>query len=280
MLAHPSRPVDQNHATYDGKQLRRASDGVVLGRNDGRRVLVTHVVVCPGVTAVHSSAFSLCTALSSVSFPEGLITIQKAAFFGCTALTSVSFPEGLTEIGNCAFYGCTSLFSVSFPEGITEIRWWAFFGCTSLFSVSFPEGLTTIGRHAFTGCVSLSSIFLPSGLTSAIGDSAFDGCTLLSLRSRTSGHHSVVSYLRFISSRANRRYAVLAALKRLRDELYARQAKRARRAAVDGAVMDEEDEEVMEEEVLGEQADFVLRGTLAFDIIHSDDLWRHILEFV
>ena len=36
-----------------------------------------------------------------------------------------------------------------------------------------------------------------------------------------------------------------------------------------------EDEEVVEEEQAG-----VLRGELAFDIIHSDDLWRHILEFV
>ena len=67
MLAHPSRPVDPNHATYDGKQLRRASDGVVLGKNDGRRVLVTHIAVFPGVTAIHPSAFSLCTSLSSVS---------------------------------------------------------------------------------------------------------------------------------------------------------------------------------------------------------------------
>ena len=39
---------------------------------------------------------------------------------------------------------------------------------------------------------------------------------------------------------------------------------------------DEDDDE--EEEVLEEHAG-VLRGVLAFDIIHSDDLWRHILEF-
>ena len=34
MLAHPSRPVDPNHAEYGGEQLRRASDCVVLDFGD------------------------------------------------------------------------------------------------------------------------------------------------------------------------------------------------------------------------------------------------------
>ena len=40
--------------------------------------------------------------------------------------------------------------------------------------------------------------------------------------------------------------------------------------------MEEEEEEVMEEQGAGG----VLRGVLGFEMIHSDDLWRHILEFV
>ena len=60
----------------------------------------------------------------------------------------------------------------------------------------------------------------------------------------------------------------------LRTELYERQRKRARRVAEEVDGVDEE-----EEEELKEQAG-VLNGALAFDIIHSDDLWRHILEFV
>ena len=40
---------------------------------------------------------------------------------------------------------------------------------------------------------------------------------------------------------------------------------------------EEQDEEEQEEE---EEQTGVLRGELAFNIIHSDDLWRHILEFV
>ena len=101
---------------------------------------------------------------------------------------------------------------------------------------------------------------------------AFHDCTILEKRSRAAGHPSVEAYPRFLSSRANRRYAVLTSLARFCDELYARLARRARHQADDYAVVEEE------EVVLEDQAG-VFNGALAFDIVHSDDLWRHILEF-
>ena len=135
---------------------------------------------------------------------------------------------------------------------------------------------------AFAGCSSLSSVTLPEGITSIL-PSAFSACTLLEQRSVSAGHLSVESYLRFISSRArsaNRRYAVLASLARLTRELYARQAKRARRqggedAAAAAAAAEEEEEVVVVEEQAGG-----LRGKLAFDAITSEDVWRYMLEFV
>ena len=42
----------------------------------------------------------------------------------------------------------------------------------------------------------------------------------------------------------------------------------------------EEEEGEDEDKLVEEEQAGVLRGALAFDIIHSDDLWRHILEFV
>ena len=144
------------------------------------------------------------------------------------------------------------------------------------------EGITSIGESAFYGCSSLSSITLPEGITS-IGGQAFQGCTLLEQRSVSAGHLSVESYLRFISSRASRRYAVLASLARLTRELYKRQAKIASRqagedddaAAAAAAAVEEEEEVVVVEEQAGG-----LRGKLAFDAITSEDVWRYILEFV
>ena len=115
-------------------------------------------------------------------------------------------------------------------------------------------------------------------------ENIFSGCSILRQRRIAAGHLSVDSYLRFISSRARcakLRVAVLASLARLRFELYARQAKRARLAdddAVENAEEEEEEEE--EEEMLEQEQAGVLNGALAFEIIHSDDLWRHILEFL
>ena len=210
-------------ATYDGRDLEL--NGKVLGQQDKRRGLVSHILLVPGVTAIHEWAYCGFTSLSSVNLPEGLTTIGEWAFCGCTSLTSVTLPEGLTTLGIAAFFGCTTLSSISLPEGLVTI-----------------------------------------------GDDAFYGCTILEQRSRAAGHPSVEAYLRFVH-RANRRYAVLASLARLRDELYARQAKRARHQQAEDDAVDVDEDEV--EEQAG-----VLRGVLAFDIIHSDDLWRHILEFV
>ncbi len=100
MLAPPSRPVDTdtNHAEYDGTQLIRASDGVVLDITDKRRRLITHIVVRPGVTDIKAYAFRCCTSLTSVTLPEGLTTIEDQAFLRCTSLSSVVLPEGLPTI--------------------------------------------------------------------------------------------------------------------------------------------------------------------------------------
>jgi hypothetical protein len=126
------------------------------------------------------SAFSGCTALTSVNFPAAT-SIDHDAFSGCTALTSVSLPAA-TSIGYSAFSGCTSLTSVSLPAA-TSIGDSAFSGCTALTSVSLPE-VTSIGSGfyknsgAFSGCTALTSMSLPASLTTIDGR-AFSGCTNL-----------------------------------------------------------------------------------------------------
>ncbi len=125
------------------------------------------------VTAIGDFAFTGCTALQSVTLPEGLQTIGNSAFRDCTSLTSVTFPEELQTITSYAFSGCTALQSVTFPEWLQSIGNSAFRDCTSLTSVTFPEGLQTIGSSAFNGCTALQSITLPEGLQT-IGYFAFE----------------------------------------------------------------------------------------------------------
>ena len=292
MLAHPSRPVDPHHAVYDGEQLKRTSDGLVLNwiQDNGIRALLTDIVVRPGVTAVHKEAFCGCSALPSVLLPEELTTIGVLSFYGCSSLTSVTFPEGLATIGEFAFCGCTSLSSITLPEGLTTIVKCTFSGCTSLSSVTLPEGLTEIGWSAFAGCTSLTSISIPESVplvytpdfdddegyhhaTSGVSPTAFGHCTVLSQLSAAKSM-SVEQFLRWRHRVPRQRYAVQAALRRLRTEQYERQRKRARRVAEELGGGEEEEEEGQHEEAQQ------LQGKLAFDIITSEDVWRHILEFL
>ena len=69
---------DLTTATYDGRDLK--FNGEVLRIGDKRRELVTHILVLPGVTAIHGG----------VSWYEG-------AFYNCTSLSSITLPEGLRD---------------------------------------------------------------------------------------------------------------------------------------------------------------------------------------
>ena len=281
MLAHPSRPVDPNHAEYDGEQLKRASDGVVLDLyDDERRGLITHIVVRPGVTAIQEDAFRGCTSLTSIALPEGLDEIGKMAFEGCTSLSSISFPEGLTTIGLGAFDTCTSLSSVILPEGLAAIGQGAFYGCTSLTSISIPESVPLVYTPIQDSSDDDSDEDDYQDGSSGVAPEAFLDCTLLSQLSAAKSM-SVEQFLRWRRRVPSQRYAVQAALLRLRTELYERQRKRARRAVEEvggGESVEEEEEEEEEEEAQYEAQE--LQGKLAFDIITSEDVWRHILEFL
>ncbi len=53
-------------------------------------------------------------------------SIGSSAFSGCTALTSITIPDSVTSIGASAFYECTLLESIIIPESVTSIDYHAF----------------------------------------------------------------------------------------------------------------------------------------------------------
>ena len=116
----------------------------------------------------------------NVTIPETVVyngvtypvrSIGAYAFSGCSSLSSVSFPESLTSIGDRAFWFCSSLSSVSFSESLTSIGDYAFSGCSSLSSVEIPSSVISIGDAAFSGAVDF--VMLKSETPVAVGNGVF-----------------------------------------------------------------------------------------------------------
>ena len=83
--------------------------------------------------------------------------ITAYAFDGCTALTSVTIPEGVTDIGIFAFNSCEALTSVTFT-GTTPPTFGehVFFGCTALETIYVPEGSEEDYKNALEGQYTIS----------------------------------------------------------------------------------------------------------------------------
>ena len=91
--------------------------------------------------------------VASVTIPDGSAVIEgyiyssfaserkSGAFQNCTALESITLPDGVVEIGSYAFSGCSSLIEITLPDGLTCIGDYAFNFCEDLTIVSLPDSL-------------------------------------------------------------------------------------------------------------------------------------------
>jgi hypothetical protein len=127
-------------------------------------------------TSIGQGAFSSCKAMQAVDIPNG--TVGVSAFTGCTALTSVTTGDGVTSIGKSAFSGCTALAEVELADSISAIGASAFSKCTSLTRVDLPESLETVDESTFANCTSLSRVTF-NILLETIKSNAFLNCTAL-----------------------------------------------------------------------------------------------------
>ncbi|MEI6578311.1 MAG: leucine-rich repeat protein [Eubacteriales bacterium] len=111
------------------------------------------------VTIIGDSAFALCTQMTSVVIPAGVISIGKSAFSDCTGLESVAFGSGLITIGESAFFGCIKLSTLLIPNSVTTIASTAFRGCTGLTSIHIGSGVTALGDNVFSADSKLTEVY-------------------------------------------------------------------------------------------------------------------------
>ena len=150
------------------------------------------------LTSLGESAYSNCSRLSEIVFPENgkLKAIPGDGFSSTYALREITMPKYITGLNGFAFYysGLTkiefaydSLLSdigayafagsnikdISIPDSVKSIGGYAFYGIGNLASVKFGEKskCTNIDAWAFAYTYSLREFLIPDGVTT-IGDTA------------------------------------------------------------------------------------------------------------
>ena len=135
------------------------------------------------MTNIGGSAFSHCSALTSVTIPNSITTIRDLAFYGCSGLTLVTIPNSVTSIGGRTFSHCSSLTSVTIPNSVTRIGEYAFEDCSALNSVTIGSGIEKIRSGAFSSCPELTDVYcyainVPTTETNVFEESYIENATL------------------------------------------------------------------------------------------------------
>lgn len=166
-------------------------------------ITIPSIIQTYNVTAIDSSAFSDCTALTQVTIPDSVTSIGSNAFNNCSSLKSINIPETITSIGTDAFYGTdvfgsqtgpvyyvgtdtTGKWAVACDSAATAVKFDdatvgiadSAFRNSSLQSVTIPSKTKTIGLGAFISNKSLRSVVIPSSVKT-IESKAFQNCNAM-----------------------------------------------------------------------------------------------------
>lgn len=197
--------VRAEQVTEDGIQYTAGTDGIQITGYTGtaERLVIPDSIDGERVTSIGDNAFRFNTTLTGITLPSGLRMIWNFAFSGCSNLADIEFPENMPGMMSNAFEGTQWLEdqylsngkmaiinnvvigadesisgNVTLPSGVKNIAVGAFANCTKLTGITLSPGMTGIASDVFVSCRGLTSITLPVEIT-FIAVSAFANCEQL-----------------------------------------------------------------------------------------------------
>lgn len=159
------------YTTNNGSILITAYSG------PGGAVTIPMTITGLPVTGIGNSVFKQSFSLTSVTFPNTLLTIGNNTFDSCIQLKQITLPDSVTNIGTRSFQVCINLTNVILGNGLITISDSAFASDSVLSGVVFGTNLTSIGGHAFDS-TGLTSVSVPDNVTS-LGGAVFQLCSHL-----------------------------------------------------------------------------------------------------
>jgi hypothetical protein len=157
---------------YNGYPVSVIGAGAFASNGDLEKIILSN-----NIYKIESYAFTDCTSLTQIEYPNDLISIGEYAFNG-TRITSFVIPETITSISNNLF-SYTPLNSIVIPDTVITIGDNAF-RQTQIQNFDFPNELISIGAYAFASSKLASDIIIPE-TTSFIGQYAFRATNITSI---------------------------------------------------------------------------------------------------
>ena len=172
----------EGEAFYDCGSLRSISLPSTLTSFNGNGIFqlcsaLESVTLPEGITKIPQSTFQFCSALKTVELPANLTAIHNNAFASCESLSTIVLPDSLTTLGQYAFAMCEALQEITLSTGLKKIDTSTFYMCKALKTITIPDSITSIGSEAFR-CTGLTNVVIPDSVTEIL-DLAFHDCPSL-----------------------------------------------------------------------------------------------------
>ncbi len=106
-----------------------------------------------------------CSALKSITIPDGVTKIQIYAFGDCTELTTVNFPQSIDSVDSGAFRNTPWLKAEQAKNPLVIVNHSVVNGDAVTGDLTIPDGITTISSNAFAWNSKLTSVVIPDSVT-------------------------------------------------------------------------------------------------------------------